>query len=612
MSRHAADAARETFLPRSRITVAEWADRYRVVAAGTSPEPGPWRTTRTPYAREPMEAISDPSVERVVCMWGSQLGKTDALLLNAIGFYAAQDPAAILLVQPTEIAATAFSKERLEPMFRESPTLRGKLVEGLRDSKNTIYFRAFPGGYLACAWATSAVSLASRPIRVVLLDEVDRFPDTTGRDGDPAAQAIQRASNFHNRKIVAVSTPTIDGLSAIQRMYEDTDQRRLWVPCPRCGAYQVLEWSGVVYKIAGEVALDDVHYRCGHCAGRIEERDRPAMLALCSWRADNPGHAHRGYQLSALYSPWVRWRELAAEWWRATIERDKRGMQEFVNLRLGECWTEGGNEVHAEALEKNCEEYGCEVPDGVLLLTAGVDVQDNRLELEIVGWGEGKESWGIFYGVILGDTSDTTQLGPWSRLDALLARTWKRADGIALGLWCSCIDSGGHRTSEVYEFTRLRLARNIFAIKGRAGQGHAIAGKATTANQLRVPLIPVGVDGAKEALMSRLLMPTPGPGYCHFPVDEVALGARGYDQEYFKGLCSERRVTKKIAGRLVTQWKLTRPRNEPLDCRNYATAAMELLVPDFERLAAARPRSTPAGPAAPRSGPRRRFHSRGI
>ena len=599
------DAAFVTFAPRPRLTLSQWADVYRVIPRGTSPEAGQWRTDRVPYLREPMDAISDRSIERVVCQWASQLGKSDGIILNAIGYYADQDPSPILLVQPTEIAAAAFSKERLEPTFRESPILRGKLSESLRDKANTILLKQFPGGYLACAWATSSVSLASRPIRVVIGDEIDRWPDSVGRDGDPWAQAVQRSSNFHNRKIIAVSTPTIEGVSRIAMLYEDSDQRRLWVPCPLCGVYQVLEWEGVRYKNErDEIDVDETYYRCRHCKGKIEERARREMLEHCEWRPDNPGHPNRGYQLSALYSPWVHWSTLAAEWVKAHKDRDKRGQQEFINLRLGEPWVEEGSEITHEALEKNRDDYGAELAAGVLLLTAGVDVQDNRLEAEIVGWGAGRESWGIHYAIFLGDTST---LAPWNALDQFLQRAWTYENGSGLTLDCTCIDSGGHRTDEVYDFCRTRLARNVFPIKGRAGAGHPIAGKPTL-NKLRAPMYLVGVDGAKEALYSRLLLADPGPGYCHFPREKE----RGYDGEYFRGLVSERRKARVRAGRRTLIWEQKYQRNEPLDCRNYATAAMELLLlstPDLFEQRAAR---VDAPPPPSRPPPRRRILSRGI
>jgi phage terminase large subunit GpA-like protein len=593
--------------PRPHMTVSQWADRYRAIPAGTSPEPGAWRTDRVPYLREILDCFSDPTVERIYIQAASQVAKSE-LLLSAIGYFAHQDPSPILLVQSTEDAMKGFSKERVAPMFEASPALRGLLSEGLRDPSNTVMLRQFPGGLLACAWAGSASSLASRPIRVVLGDELDRWPDTTGRDGDPWAQAVQRTSNFYNRKVAAVSTPTIEGLSAIARLYDDSDQRRYYVPCPRCGGFQVLTWPGVIYKDdEGNVDLDQVHYRCAHCAERIEERARPTMVAAGEWRAENPGHRHRGYHISALYSPWVQWRELAAEWIKATTEKDKRGMQAFINLRLGETWTENADRITVEALEKNREQYDDEVqvPDGALLLTAGVDVQDNRLEAEVVGWGVGRESWGIAYEVFAGDTSTG---GPWARLDAFLARAWKRADERELVLWCTCVDSGGHRTDEVYSFCRDRLARNVFAIKGRAGAGLPIVGKASTSNKLRIPLYPVGADTGKETLYSRLALTQPGPGYCHFPV------GRGYDDAFFKGLVSEKRVVKIRGGRRSSAWVQVHTRNEPLDVRVYATAAMEIMMPDFGALADAEEKARVAGVAATTTAKpqRRRIISRGV
>ena len=393
-------AALGAMAPRPRLRLSEWADRYRVVAAGTSPEPDRWRTSRVPFMRQILDSVSDPSVERVTVMAASQVGKSE-LLLNVIGYFADADPSPMLFVQPTEDASRAFMKERIEPTFRATPALAGKLAEGLRDKGNTLLLKTFPGGYLACAWATSAVSLASRPIRVVLLDELDRYPESTGRDGDPVAQAIQRTANFHNRKVIAVSTPTVDGLSPIARAYDQSDRRRLWVPCPQCGAFQVLEWGNVVYKRDDVVDLDDVHYRCAHCKARIDEQDRPAMMALCRWEPDAPGRRHRGYHLSALCSPWVRWRDLAEQWVTVHENRDKQGLREFINLRLGEVWSEGDHQVTAEGLERRREDYEAPLPAGVRLLTAGVDVQDARLEVEVVGWGAGRESWGKFADAIV-------------------------------------------------------------------------------------------------------------------------------------------------------------------------------------------------------------------
>lgn len=586
------------------MTVSQWADRYRIVPPGTSPEPGAWRTDRVPYLREILDAFSDPTIERVYVQAASQVAKSE-VILNVIGYHAHQEPSPILLVQANEMAMRGFSKERVAPMFAASPVLRGKLREGERDPSNTIMLRQFPGGLLACAFAGSAASLASRPIRVVLADEIDRWPDSTGRDGEPFAQAVQRTSNFHNRKIGAVSTPTITGFSAIARLYEDSDQRHYHVPCLRCGAYQVLQWksdgnTGIIYKRDGVVDLDDVHYLCAICGGRMEERDRPEMLRRGEWKPERE-HPYRGYQISALYSPWVRWRELVVEWLRAHKDRDKRGKQEFVNLRLGETWDESTQQISIEALEKNRDEYPAELPDGVLMLSAAVDVQDNRLEVEVVGWGVGKESWGIEYSVIGGDTSTD---GPWARLDEYLQRSWSKEDGRGFTIWCTCIDSGGHRTNEVYDFCKTRDARYIRPIKGYAGTGRPIVGKPNVTGSQRVLLYPVGVDTAKEALFSRLALPERGAGFCHFPI------GRGYDDQYFLGLVSEKLVAR--GGKLV--WEKFRARNEPLDVRVYATAAMEMCGPDFSDLAAkdAEAKKKPPGGGGTGAPLRRRVLSKGV
>lgn len=607
--------------PRPPLTVSEWADRNRIVPPGTSPEPGAWRTDRVPYLREILDAVSNPSVERVVVMAASQVAKSE-ILLNTIGYFAHHDPSPILLVQATEDAAKSFSKERVAPTFAASPVLRGLLDPSERSTSNTVMLKSFPGGMLAVAWAGSAASLASRPIRVVLGDELDRWPDTTGRDGDPWAQAVQRTSNFFNRKVIAVSTPTLESLSAIARLYEDSDQCRYHVPCPHCGTFQFLEWGGIVYKNAkGEIDLENVHYVCAHCREPVAEHEKPAMLAQGEWVPENPGNTHRGYHISALYSPWVRWAELAREWIKANTERDKHGLQEFINLRLGETWTEAAQRITTDELAKNREEYAAEVPDGALLLTGAVDVQDNRLEAEVIGWGVGKESWGIEYKIFSGDTS---QPHPWLELDAWLQIPRHKADGRAFALWCVCVDSGGHRTDEVYEFCRVRLARQVFAIKGRGDTpGLPIIDKPTL-NKLRAPLYGIGVDTGKDAVFSRLALASPGPGYCHWPI------GRGYDDEYFRGLLSEKRVPKRKNGRRVgMKWVQTYTRNEPLDIRVYGTAALELCYPDIpgspgnlEALAAAdakaraadaKARAAGGGGAAPAAAPaRRRILSKGV
>lgn len=592
------EAAVGAIVERPPITVSQWADAYRIVPAGLSPEPGPWRTSRVPYIAEPMDAVNDPHVRNVYIMASSQVAKSECLL-NIAGYFAHYSPSPILIVQPNQEVARNFSKERVKKMFDASPELRGLLSESVED--HTMFSYHIPGGLVAFAWARSAASLASRAIRVLLSDEIDKWPESTGTDGNPYAQAKQRLANFSNAKNVAVSTPGVKGSSTIERLFMSGDRRRYHVACGRCGAFQVLRWSGVVYKnAAGEVDLGNVHYRCSHCAGRIDESEKKSLLAGGHWASDPRGADEpppepktRSYAISTIYSPWVPWADLVSEWIAA--QQDKATLlQPFINLKLGETWEESSTKLTVEELEKNRERYDSEVPPGVLLLTAGVDVQDNRLEVEVVGWGAGKESWGISYVVIPGDTLTTT---PWDDLDRLLQRQWKAATGAAHIVVCACVDSG-HRADEVYEFCRPRHSRRIFAVKGSSDATHAlVSDKPSQTNSGRVNLYAVGSSYGKGVVYSRLKLEKPGPGYCHWPI------GKGYDDEYFKQLTSEKRVGK--------SWIKTRDRNEALDIRVYATAAMEIVNPDFAALAAEQARGNVPTLAQPQA-PKRRVLSRGV
>jgi phage terminase large subunit GpA-like protein len=438
-----------------------------VIPPGTSPEPGAWRTDRVPYLREILDAVSDPTVERIYVQAASQVAKSE-ILLNVIGYYAHQEPSPILLVQSTEIAMRGFSKERVAPMFEASPALRGLLADGARDPSNTVMLRQFPGGLLACAWAGSAASLASRPIRVVLGDELDRWPDTTGRDGDPWAQAVQRTSNFHNRKVIAVSTPTVEGFSAIARLYDDSDQRRYHVPCPRCGVAAGARVVGVIYKRDdGEVDLDQVHYRCAHCAGRIEERDRPAMLAAGEWkpraRAPQPRlpHLARSTRRGCV----ARARRRVDQGERRARQARPAGVRQpaprrGVDRGVGADHGRGAREEPRAVRRRDARRR------------AAADRRRRRAGQPPRGRGGGLgRRQGELGDRVRGHPGDTSTPRR-GRLDEFLARTWSRPTGATLGIWCACVDSGGHRTQEVYEFCRRRAsARNVFAIKGYAGAG---------------------------------------------------------------------------------------------------------------------------------------------
>lgn len=599
--------------PRSILTGSEWADEYRAVAPGTTPEPGPWRTDRVPYLREPLDVATDSETEFIVMMSSSQVGKSE-LLLNVMGYYVDQEPAPQLMLQPTVEAAESFSKERIDPTFRYSPGLQGKLEEGQdgrgssRKSSTTIRMKHYAGGYLALVGANSPAGLASRPIRIMMADEVDRYSST--KEGDPLKLAIQRTTNFHNRKICLVSTPTIKGVSKIEEWFERSDKRYYHVPCPHCGATQRLVWGQVKWDRdeEGGHLPETARYECEHCglamrgAGRLDSD----LLLGGEWvaTAESP---IAGFHLSSLYSPWVELRSLVSEFVEATKKRSREGLMEFVNLKLGESWEEHEDSIDYEHLfARRREYYSAEIPDDVLVLTAAVDVQHSYLAAEVVGWGLHKESWGIEYRLFMGDP---TQEAVWKQLDDFLLKKWSFADGSTIGISCTCIDSSdGHTTLDVYRFTKPREYRRVYAIKGASGFDRPAFGRPSKNNRVGALRFDLGVDSLKSQVFSRLKIEEEGAGYCHFPRDVE----RGYDLEYFRGLLSENLVHRYERGRLVRKWVKTYERNEPLDVRVYATAALEILNPNLEALAKRPERGNVYAQSAASRGRRRGVLSRGI
>lgn len=576
------------FKPRSKLTGSQWADLYRYVAPGTSPEPGEWRTSRVPYLREPMDAMTDRRTETVVLMWSSQLGKSEALL-NVLGYYVDQDPSPQLMLQPTLEAAESFSKERIDPTFRYSPGLCDKLEEGKdgrgtsRKSSTTIRMKHYPGGYLALVGANSPSGLASRPIRILLADEIDRYQGT--KEGDPLKLAKQRTTNFHNRKIILVSTPTIKGREdGIEAEYLKSDQRLYYIPCPHCGHEHVWSWGLVKWdKDENEKVLPmTARIVCPEC-GKVERgayKPDPKLLEAGRWKPTNPDSRIRGYHINSLCSPWVNLYALVEEFTAAVKNRDKGGLQEFINLKLGEPWDEhAGEEDIWEHLHKRREYYADDnyLPEGVIILTAGVDVQRDRLECTVYGWGDGKECWGIEHRIIYGspERPDT-----WQQLDMVLQAQRKLPNGVVLPIMCTLVDSGdGETTANVYRYTRDREHLRIFSCKGRGGFGVPFINPPTRSNAERAYLFTLGVDGGKGIVMNRLKIEDEGPGYVHFPRQ----AERGFNENFFQQLTAEIYEQKFEKGKIQTAWVKIRERNETLDCMVYATAALEILNPDFEQ-----------------------------
>lgn len=551
--------------PPPKLAISDWADEYRFLSRESSAEPGKWYTSRAEYQREIMNAISDSKTERVVLMTSAQIGKTE-LLLNTIGYYVDYDPSPIMLVQPTLDMAESFSKDRLDPMIRDTPAIKDKFADKkTRNSGNTITHKKFIGGHITMVGANSPSSLASRPIRIVLADEVDRFPHSAGEEGDPLDLAIKRTTTFWNRKIVMVSTPTIKHLSRIELEYEDSSKEEWNVRCPKCGRLQPYKWS--------KIRFEDVTMECEHCKERFPENVWKKQEG--AWIAERDDTKKRGFHLNELASPWKKWEDIIEDFREAKKSTEK--LKVWINTALGESWEEP-DDTDAGELIKRRERYNAEVPDDVLLLTCGVDVQDDRLEMEVVGWGHGKESWGILYNVFYGDPG---QDAVWIQLDEFLKREFKFADESGIMIASTCIDSGGHYTQEVYKFTKQREHRRIFAIKGKGGEGVPFISNPTRNNRQKAALFSLGVDQGKAIISSRLKIEFEGEGYCHFPIEKE----KGYDEKFFDGITSESFRIRYYKGKPKGEW-IVKPgvRNEPLDCRNYATAAMEIFNPNFDAL----------------------------
>lgn len=560
--------------PPPKLTVSQWADGYRRLSQEASAEPGRWNTERAPYQREILDAINDGRCEEIIIMSSAQVGKTE-IILNIIGYYIAYDPSPILCLQPTLEMAQTFSKDRLAPMLRDTPVLRGKVKDvRSKDSGNTILHKAFPGGHITMAGANSAAGLASRPIKVVLMDEIDRYPASAGTEGNPIKLAEKRTTTFWNRKKVKVSTPTIKGRSQIENEFLSSSKEEWCVQCPCCGKYQPYEW--------GRIHFSDVTMECKFCMERFSEMEWKENSGKWIAAADNP--KKRGFHLNELASPWKHWEEIIDEFRDANKalkeQSDAEKMKVWINTTLGETWEEKGEAADEDVLLKRRERYTADLPDGVLLVTAGVDVQDDRFEVEITGWGKGYESWGILYRKI---PCDPEKEESWDKLEKFLDMELYFENKNSLLIACTCIDTGGHHTTEAYKFLKKmeRKQKRIFGIKGMGGEGIPLVYKVSMNNIEKVKILLLGVDSGKEILMTRLKTVDEGPGYCHFPIN----ADRGYNETYIKGLSSEQRVIHFKDGRPVLKWvKKSGTRNEPLDLRNYSTAAAEFLRPNWDIL----------------------------
>ena len=585
--------------PPPDLTVSQWADEYRVLSPESSAEPGKWSTSRAEYLRGIMDAVSDPKTGTVVFMKSAQTGGTE-VLLNAIGYHIHQDPAPILVVQPNIKMVNSWSKSRLTPMLRDTPVLKGKVGDPRsKDSSNTIQEKVFEGGILAVATANSPADLASRPIRILLFDEVDKYGPSVKEEGDPLELGTVRTETFWNAKSVKVSTPTVDEVSRIDAEWNESDQRFFEVPCPRkgCGKYQRLVFrGGVKWDKDDRGNPVNVRYECGFCKGKILEHEKHRMILRGRWVASRPWvKGVAGFHISALYSPWTTWEKIARKFLKAHRSKSNEQLRVFVNTVLGETWKEDTTTVDEGGLLARREEYGPLVPERVCAITAGVDVQDDRLEVKIKGWCPGEESYLLEYVTIPGRT--VTDPAPWQGLDLVLSRRYQHVLGPTLIIMAAGIDSGGHATQQVYEFCKIREERRIWAFKGGSKSGIPAVGRPSRNNAGNVPLRILGTDAIKRTILSRMKLEAPGPGFMHFPMT--------VDEEYFLQLTAESLIKIREKGQIKFLWKKTRERNEALDCEVLAYAALIALNPDLQQYADMIQRQAREAAAAKGAVPRR-------
>ena len=583
--------------PPDDLTVSQWAEAKRRLSAESAAEPGPWRTERTPYLREPMDAFTDPKVRHIVMVAASQVGKSE-FLNNCIGYIIDEDPGSILFIHPTTIDAQEYSKLRIAPMLRDSPALRQKIAAPKsRDSHNTILQKAYPGGILTMCGSTEAHALASKPIRYVFGDERDRWATSAGNEGDPWDLAMARQTTFYNAKAVEVSTPTIKNASAIEAAYYTGTMERWNSRCPHCGEYHEIRWSDIRFEHDEIIVshkktfkVKKVYYTCPGCGCVSTEAEM--KRAPAKWIAENPeayGQGTRSFWLNAFVSQWASWESIVLKYLNALGSTKK--MQVVYNTCFGETWEDRGDIEDEDSLLARREDYGkdengepVELPPGVLVLTAGVDTQDDRMEYEIVGHGHFGETWGIEKGIVMGRPDDDST---WDKLDEVVFdRVLRFENGVGLRVSMSFVDEGGHFTQSVRLNCRARVSKKVFCIKGMPGQDKPYISppkkQKIIVNQIAVGTCwqyQLGVDSGKEIIMDNLRVQTPGQKYCHFPKRD------DYGSAYFTGLLSETKVYDPNK-KQPWQWKKIpgHERNEALDCRNYALAAFKALPKNLDEI----------------------------
>lgn len=573
---------RQAFAPPPQLRISEFADQTVIVTSG--PLAGThWRTDFAPFQRGIMDAFHEPGVETVVVMGSSQWGKT-SIAVNVVLYHMKHDPCPILVVEPTvDPMAKDFARNRLDPVIEASPDIAAVVAKRRsRNAANSTLQKTFAGGSLSVGGANSAASLASRSIRLLVLDEVDRYPPELPGEGNTIAIAIKRTTAFRRRRrVLMLSSPTLVN-GPIHRWFQRGDQRRYWVPCPACGHLHVFTWANVRWQ-DGDPTTARLH--CPACKHALTEAERIGCLAKGEWRADEPDRVDRSivsFHLWEGYSPLSSLAEIVTGFLRAREAQktgDRSEMHVWQNTTLAEpVEPDDGEGVESHVLLMRREAYDADLPQPVCCLTAGVDVQDDRFEVLVWGWAPGEEAWLVDRQVIPGDTSRPE---PWDALTQLLDHAYTHTTGHRLPIHAACIDSAGHRTTLVYDYAAQRAARRLYATIGRDGERPIVSSPSPRRwgrNERQVPLYTVGVDAAKALFVSRLRLTEAGPGFVHLPIAEWC------DDELAEQLTSERLVMTWSKGVPRQVWRKRRARNEGLDCAVLAIAALRLLNPKLQAM----------------------------
>lgn len=570
----------QSAIPANSDSCSQWAAEYRFVSPERTARPGKWKNEVVPFLVEIMDAASDPAVRRLVFQKSSQVAGSE-FLNNYLGYRIHTDPTMMIYCAENDDKAKAWTYESFDTMVEVTPVLRERVAESKASSgDNNQRRKKFAGGLLSIVYATSAAQLSSRPAEVVAIDEVDACVENS--EGSPVVLLEARTKTFNDtKKILLVSSPRDKETSVIEAEYLQSDQRQYYVPCPHCDEFQILKWANVRWDENPAEAF----YVCDLSGCLIEHDEKTGMLAKGQWRAAQPFRGTAGFKINEMYSPFTNWGTMASAFVKAKKFRSE--LKTFVNTSLGETWEESGEEIEFADLTFLREDYAAPVPRGVLVLTAGVDIQDDRIEIETVGWGRDFENWSIDYKVIEGSPG---LFEVWDDLSDYLLQEFDGEDGKKYKISAAAIDTGGHHTDKTYTFVKANKGRRWFAVKGANVYGQPIVSKPKLIekNGQKIRLFHVGTDTAKDEIFSYLRVSRAGeeasgdgsvPGFCHFPAD--------YEESYFKQLCAEKKITKYTMGvaRQVYVKVSANARNEALDCRVYATAARAILNPNFEKLA---------------------------